>query len=71
MKEKILAYLRGMHLSWTVWFGYLLIVLPYVQAEWRVFGSYLPEVHRETAFALIGLAVVLLRFKTTQSLASK
>ena len=69
--DKIKAYFVGMHRSWTVYLGYLLLFLPVVQSQWDVWGVLVPEKLRPFALSILGMIIIGLRFKTTQSLADK
>lgn len=61
----------GLHKSMTVWFGYFLIALPQIQANWADIVGIIPEKFRPYLYSAVGLAVILLRVKTTQSVMEK
>jgi hypothetical protein len=66
------SLLRGVLKSWSIWLGGLLLTFPdwwpLIAAEVQPLVS---ERAWETATRLTAVAVILLRFKTTQSLAEK
>lgn len=68
-------HVRGALKSWTVWFAALLAaapdVVPMVQQNFAAFAPYIPDALESKFMQAIALAVVLLRLKTTASLAAK
>jgi hypothetical protein len=63
---------KGVAKSWQMWFGALLVAWPEVQP--MLAESLIPIIGQENwgrALQLIGVAVILLRIKTTQSIAAK
>lgn len=67
----MMQVVKGSLKSKTVWFGYALIVLPFFQSEWKTWEGLVPEALRPYLLSLVGLAVVVLRYYTTTSLAEK
>ena len=69
---KVSAALRGALRSWTVWLGGILVALPELVP---LLGPHLQEMLPPDVFAklmqIAGIAVILVRFKTTESLAAK
>jgi hypothetical protein len=68
----ISAWLRGAARSWTMWSGALLVVLPELMdaAAPLVTETMGPEAWRRVV-QVIGIVVVILRIRTTQSLPEK
>ena len=70
--EKTRDYFLGLITSWTAWLGGLIIAMPEWwplisdQAVGLVEGN-----AKDTMIRVMGILVVLIRFKTTQSLAAK
>lgn len=73
--EWLKSHLRGALRSWTVWFGVALAaapdVVPIVQQNFAAFAPYIPDALESKFMHAIALAIVLLRIKTTVSLATK
>lgn len=66
------AWLRGAAKSWTMWSGALLVALPELMtaAEPLLTETMGPEGWKRVV-QVVGIVVVVLRLKTTQSLAAK
>ena len=73
--EHIKATLKGLWRSWTAWFAGILaaapLALPRVQENFKAFAPYIPDALESKFMQLIAVAIVLLRIKTTTSLAEK
>ena len=72
---QIKATLRGLWKSWTAWFAGLLaaapLALPMVQENFKTFAPYIPDALESSFMQVIAVVIVLLRIKTTGSLAAK
>lgn len=75
MKDTIISHLRGALKSLTVWFAALLAVAPdgltLVQANFPTIAPFIPDSMHSRAMQVIALLILLLRIKTTASLADK
>lgn len=60
-------WVRGAIRSWTVYYGLALAILLYLEANQHQFLGFVPERYRPLTGLALGLAVVVLRFKTTMS----
>ena len=75
MKENILSHLRGALKSFTVWFAAVLAAAPdalaLIQANFPTVAPFIPEAMQSRAMQAIALLILLLRIRTTASLAAK
>lgn len=75
MKEDIISHLRGALKSLTVWFAGLLAIAPdallMTQANFPTIAPFIPEALQSRTMQVIALLILLLRIKTTASLADK
>lgn len=73
--ETFSAHARGAMRSLTMWFGAMLLVLPdvltTVQQNFPTFAPFLPEAMHSRVLNVIALGILLLRIRTTTSLAAK
>lgn len=73
--DHVKSTLRGLWKSWTAWFAGLLaaapIALPMVQENFKSFAPYIPDALESKFMQAVALIIVLLRIKTTTSLAEK
>lgn len=71
----VVAHVKGAIKSWTVWFAALLAaapdVVPMVQQNFTAFAPYIPDALESKFMQAIALIIVMLRIKTTASLAAK
>ena len=74
-KKKFMAQLKGALKSWTAWFSALLMaapeLIPLVQQNWPTISPFIPSAMQSKTVQVIGLIALLLRMKTTRSLAAK
>jgi hypothetical protein len=67
--------LKGAWRSLTVWFGGMLLLLPdtiaLVQDQWPSIAPYIPDALESRVMNVLALVVLLLRLRTTVSLAAK
>jgi hypothetical protein len=72
---KVRAYALGAWRSWTIWAAGVMAVLPDVipllQSEFATLAPFIPEWMHSRALQVASLVMVLLRVKTTASLAAK
>jgi len=75
MNKYICCHLRGAWKSLTVWFAALLAVAPdallMLQANFPTVAPFVPEALQSRTMQVIALLILLLRIKTTASLADK
>lgn len=73
--DHVRATLKGAWKSLTVWFAGILaaapLVLPMVQENFKDFAPYIPDALESKAMQAIAVLIVLLRIRTTTSLANK
>lgn len=73
--EYLKATLKGSLKSWTVWFSSLLLalpeILPLVQSNFATIAPFIPESLHSRVLQLIALIMLVLRLRTTRSLAEK
>lgn len=73
--EYLKATLKGSLKSWTVWFSSLLLalpeILPLVQSNFATIAPFIPESLHSRVLQLIALIMLVLRMRTTRSLAEK
>jgi hypothetical protein len=74
-KQHFKYTLRGAWKSLTVWFSGILMVLPDVlpmlQSNFPTIAPFIPDALESRAMNVIALVILLLRIKTTTSLANK
>ena len=72
MKEKLLNMVFGTIQSWTAWLGLAVMSLP---DWWPIVQEQLPGLLDEDSYGKVvrfmGMLVILVRFKTTKSIAEK
>ena len=64
MIDDIKTWFRGIYRSWTMWFAVIVASFP----AWE---SYLPYFGNSVLTSVIAVLMIVLRFKTTQSIADK
>jgi len=73
--DHVKATLKGLWKSWTAWFAASLaaapLALPMVQDNFKTFAPYIPDALESHLMQAIALIIVILRIKTTTSLAEK
>lgn len=67
MLNKIKQYLK----SWTINYGLVLMLVGSLEANFQYLKNYIPDKWYGILLILVGLLVVVLRFKTTTSLKNK
>ena len=70
--DELLLWLKGSVKSWTNWFGVALIAAPDLIPQIAPnLQELLSPQHYKAAMQWVGILVILLRFKTTQSVKAK
>ena len=64
MLEDIKVWFKGIRRSWTMWFAAIV-------ATWPVWEPYLGNITGDWTAAVIAIVMVVLRFKTTESITVK